>query len=925
MTDKNTSTPASSLPDVADINGKPPKRKKNRDLRKPLKIMAWTVGAILFLCIAVITAAYFYLTPSRLSSIIDHEVSKNLDAQLSTGKVSCSFIRSFPNITIRIDSLSLRSHSLRGYKTPPVVTDPSQLLTASSLTIKANIAHLLKGDLNIQKITVDSLNLQVISLNDSVNNYSILPPGKDLKNLPQVSVEKISIHNPARIRFIDFPNGVDASARLSNSSIQKIAGGFDRYQTKINGDLSLTLNGKPAVYNFPMSLFGDVDVNFNPLSVSLSEFQTNFDEVRGLLSLTAQIGDIPVISRATYQVMNIRPRNILKYIIPSEKWRETLSKMGLLVNLSARLTEPWTATKGSLPTFRADLEIPYAEIFVPDEISHDRAKTYNVRPMLMFDGENPAASYIDVPKFYILGDKVTFDATAHISDIMSTPKISCQVNAMTKLENFKEYIPQLRKLKIAGGVKGATTLNFSVTPRGGVLFNAPVPVEMELLGLSASTPDSTQILLSRGALSGTIDLGKINDIPSSAAAIKLISYLQPKGELTISNLCVSSPRFRNKAIVQNAKIKGNQNSLTINNLRVQTAESALSLRGKLSGLSGFVPGKRGHLSVNLTASCDTLQLNNLARAYSLGTDRHGHSNASHFSTAADKPRPSDTIPMRIPANISASISADARMVRYMNLRLENMHTNIRMQNGVLDLDTLSLGSDFGRAGLSLSFNTANPHNFIVDGNLSLRNFNVQRFFDNFHNLLLMMPEAGNISGVIGTDMKFNCMVFPNMYLNIPSVWSNIHLNADELTLRQSPLIHRIAKMILIHTDEPLHIADINLNARILDNVLEVYPFIFRCNRYMLQLAGLNNFNGDLYYHVGVDKSPVPFRFGVNVTGLWHKPHLDFGEASFSEKKSRMVTTTTMSPRTLNLRQELRATLNEALRKASQLHADTISL
>lgn len=913
-------------PEEADLNGQPPKKKKKRSYRRPLRIAGWTVGALLVSVIALFTTAYLYLTPARLSRIMDRKVSEYLNADLATGTVSCSFIKSFPNITVTIDSVSLRSRSMRGHSALPYAPDPDRLLSASSVSIRSNLLHLLKGDLNIQKITVDSLDLQLIALNGEINNYSIIPPGKDLKNIPAVTLGKLSIHKPARIRYVNLEQRAELTAMLAKSSIQKIAGGFDRYQAKINGKLSAGLNGRQYIYNFPISLFGDIDLNFNPLSISLTDFQTNSGDVHGVLSLSAQMGTHAVLNHATYQVMNIRPRNILKYVIPNEEWRTTLSKMGLLVNLSARLSEPWTMVPGTLPSFRADIEIPYAEIFVPHEISYERAKSYNVRPTLVFDGSNPANSYIDIPKFYILGDKVSFDATAHITDINRTPRVNCQVNAMTRLENFKQYIPALRSLNLSGGMKGSTSVDFIFSHKDGVVFTKPVPLTLEVRNFKAQLPNSLNLNFNRGLINATLNAGRISDKAKSRSALDMLAQLNPKGSLQLDRAVVRTPRFNNSAVISNINLNADRNTLTLRGMRVQSASSSATLHGVIAGIAQFAANpKSAPLSVSLTADCDTLQLNHLARAYTLGTDRHGRQNLSHFDRSADAQRPSDTVPLRLPANISASVSAKAKMVRYMNLRLENMVADINLKNRVLDIDTLSLGADFGHAGLSARIDTSNPYNTVASGAASFTHLNVVRFFDSFHALLLSMPEAANLSGVLSGDMRFRAMAFPDMYLNLPSVWSDIHLMADSLELRQSPLIHRIADMILIHTDAPLHVADIDMHATVTDNLLEVYPFIFRCNRYMLQLGGLNNFNGDLYYHVGVDKSPVPFRFGVNVTGEWSKPHLDFGEAAFSNHRSRLITTTFMSPRTINLRRAFRSTLNEAVRKASQLHADTISL
>ncbi len=51
-----------------------------------------------------------------------------------------------------------------------------------------------------------------------------------------------------------------------------------------------------------------------------------------------------------------------------------------------------------------------------------------------------------------------------------------------------------------------------------------------------------------------------------------------------------------------------------------------------------------------------------------------------------------------------------------------------------------------------------------------------------------------------------------------------------------------------------------------NNLLELEPFDFRFSNYGLRMQGLNNFNGDLYYHIGVERNPLHIPFGIIIEG-----------------------------------------------------------
>ena len=137
-------------------------------------------------------------------------------------------------------------------------------------------------------------------------------------------------------------------------------------------------------------------------------------------------------------------------------------------------------------------------------------------------------------------------------------------------------------------------------------------------------------------------------------------------------------------------------------------------------------------------------------------------------------------------------------------------------------------------------------------------------------------------------------------------------------MKQSPFIRKITRMMLIESGDPIHIRDMNIHASIHDNLLQLDPFYFQFDRYKLRMVGVNNFNGDLYYHIGVEKSPVPFPFSVNIEGEFHHPKLRFGGGRYDTAHAERITSQIQEENNMNmvliLRKLLRAFIGEAAKK-----------
>ena len=76
------------------------------------------------------------------------------------------------------------------------------------------------------------------------------------------------------------------------------------------------------------------------------------------------------------------------------------------------------------------------------------------------------------------------------------------------------------------------------------------------------------------------------------------------------------------------------------------------------------------------------------------------------------------------------------------------------------------------------------------------------------------------------------------------------------------------------------VADMSVSGLISNNRLEIFPFVLKIDRYTLAMSGLQNFDQSFKYHVSVLKSPVPFRFGINIFGNFDKWKFRIGKAQY---------------------------------------------
>lgn len=367
-------------------------------------------------------------------------------------------------------------------------------------------------------------------------------------------------------------------------------------------------------------------------------------------------------------------------------------------------------------------------------------------------------------------------------------------------------------------------------------------------------------------------------------------------------------------------------AVSLKRLTVQSQSNRMTVKGKISNLRHALSKCHGRpVRIDLDVQADTLNINQMARTYTNGKKMRQRLVARGLlptpvkDTVPDLPGgipPADTVPLIIPKDILADIKLGIKESRYTNLHIFDIGARVLLKEGDLRIDSLYAHTDFGHAYMNLLYSTRNPLDMNMSFDVALQQINVVTFFERFHALLEMMPYMSNLSGFVSANATGSFDIYPDMDMNLASARAMAYVEGDCLKVHRSPLIHRIARMLLIHNNNDIHIKQMKVRASVHDNLLEVYPFLFEFDRYKLGLLGENDFNGNLYYHISVLKSPVPFKFGINIEGDSDDVKLRFGGYRFKENEV-MRHTNIVDLKKVNFVKNVKWFLGKFIEKASQ--------
>jgi len=98
-----------------------------------------------------------------------------------------------------------------------------------------------------------------------------------------------------------------------------------------------------------------------------------------------------------------------------------------------------------------------------------------------------------------------------------------------------------------------------------------------------------------------------------------------------------------------------------------------------------------------------------------------------------------------------------------------------------------------------------------------------------------------------------------------------------------------------------------------DEKLMIFPFLLSIDRYNVAVGGIQNLDMSFDYHITVLKSPVPFKLGLNISGMPDDMKIRLGKAKYKD----LFTVTRqkdLDSTSINLRKEMDEKLRQSIQE-----------
>ena len=238
----------------------------------------------------------------------------------------------------------------------------------------------------------------------------------------------------------------------------------------------------------------------------------------------------------------------------------------------------------------------------------------------------------------------------------------------------------------------------------------------------------------------------------------------------------------------------------------------------------------------------------------------------------------------IPSNLNAKINIQAQTIRYSDLETSFMSTDLEMRERCLQVTNTLAMTNMGEVFAEGFYSTRTKKDLKAGFDLMLSNITAEKVIRLFPAVDSIIPMLKAFKGLLDCEIAATSSIDTSMNIILPSLNGMIKIDGKNLSLSESRDLDKLRRTLRFKDRDSSYIDAMSVRGIVKEDQLEVFPFILKVDRYTVALDGVQRFDQNFKYHVSALKSPIPFRFGVNLGGRFDNWKWRLGKAKFKSTK-----------------------------------------
>ncbi len=299
--------------------------------------------------------------------------------------------------------------------------------------------------------------------------------------------------------------------------------------------------------------------------------------------------------------------------------------------------------------------------------------------------------------------------------------------------------------------------------------------------------------------------------------------------------------------------------LTINDSRLLIGNSDFSLNGTLTNILSYAKNDsllRGDFNFDSRVS-DLVQL--MALTSGIGEE------ASENESVAPSEASSDG-PYMVPKGVDFNLNVDVGLAHFGSGVANDIKGKLRVKDGVLVLDDFNFITPAAQMGLTAVYRTPRKNHLFMGLEFHMLNIEISELLKIIPDVDSLMPMLRSFSGKGEYHMAAETYLDSLYNVKKSTIRGAASIRGQDLVLMDGETFTEIAKTLKFRKQTINKVDSLSAEFTVFKKEIDVYPFLIVMDKYKAVVAGRHNLDMTFDYNISVVDSPLPLKFGIDITG-----------------------------------------------------------
>ena len=756
-----------------------------------MKKLLYVLGFLVLLIVAAAIIVPIVLQ-EPITKAVKKEANANLNAVVDFTDVNISLLRSFPDLYVGVEGLTVVGKD---------EFEGSTLLSLGALVLDVDLMSAFSGKPVVNEIALTNGLANVLVLNNGKANYDIVPEAGDAPS-EETTASAPTEEGAFAIQLKRFRidglevmyNDLEGGMSFSTSNINMTLGGdFSADRTTLVTNLvletvKLKTGGVSYLNGVELGLKADVDADLANKSYTLNQ---NEFRINGLhLTLDGNIAmpnEEDVNLDLTYSAAKTEFKEILS-LVPAI-YAKDFSDVKASGSLELAGMVKGTYNENTIPGFTANVKVGNGQFKYPDLPKSVDGIAIDLS--VANPGGDVDNTVIDMKTFKFQLAENPFEIIALVKTPVSDPNIDASFKGKIDLTSLADAIPMEEGDKLSG----------------------TIIADAEMKGKQSD-----------------LDRGRYEKFNA-------------KGEFILMDIVYSTEAVEVPVEVKYAQFKFAPRYLELASFDAKAGMSDFKLNGRITNYLGYALGD-GTLKGNFTLNSTLIEGNELAGL--TPTDPDAPKSESGGETSGEGGE-EDSEPVLVPKNLDVTFSTNVTKIVYDNLSLLNTKGKVVVRNGKANLKGLSFNTLGGSVAMNGYYDTGDEQKAKLNYSVDAQNIIVKEAYEASGTIRKLAPIAEKTEGKASINMNIRGAMKNGTEVDYNSLNGDGRLRSKSLKITGTEALDKIAQVVKINAFKNPEVKDVNLSFEFVDGRVSVAPFDVKIGPVAANIFGSHGFDQTMDY------------------------------------------------------------------------------